>query len=527
MALSVLAELDELVLAVRDRSAQVYVEEAVRAYRNRLYRPAIVSTWTALVYDIIGKIRELAAHSDRAATAFVGNLDAAITARNTVRLQQIENEILNTARSDFEFIGDREKVELDRLQEDRHLCAHPAFTGESVLFTPSPEQVRVHIVHAVEHVLKVVPVQGRAALARLHADILRPSFPQDQEQVNIFLEHRYLSRAKDSLIGQFISALLSVLLRGSEVDLLAKPDAVAMCLIAVATSSPEAYERRMRDQLPRRTDGMDDAYLLNLLLLAHHDARCWNWIDRATRIRLETLIRTAPLPADAWGLVGYALGIGELREVTIARIQSLSREEQDAIIARNPRIEFVDQAIAIYRSAGSFRYAEYVGRRMILPMANEMSAEHVRKVLAAAQFNGQVWDAADTPQIPLAVLHAYGVPSWGDHRRMANTLDICRRTRSSVPRTGGAYDSARNVACACGPMQPNDNGKSPWPLDRTLRAERRPRFHSWLDPSTLESRTALPTRQQRFEKAMVHPEMAAPVSVTGAPSNILKADINR
>jgi hypothetical protein len=44
--LSVLAELEELVLTVRDRNSRVYIEEAVRAYRSRLYRPAIVSDWS-------------------------------------------------------------------------------------------------------------------------------------------------------------------------------------------------------------------------------------------------------------------------------------------------------------------------------------------------------------------------------------------------------------------------------------------------------------------------------------------------
>lgn len=393
--LSLLAELDELVLLVRDRNSREYVEEAVRAYRSRLYRPAIVATWTALVYDIIGKIRELAIQGDAAAIRFVGDLDNAIAASNTVRLQQIESTILETARNPFEFISERESLELTRLREDRHLCAHPAFTGEAVLYAPTPEQVRVHIVHAVEHVLKNPPVQGRAALDRLRADILRPSFPQDQEQVNTFLEDRYLSRARSALVDQMISAILSVLLRGSDTDLLGKPNSLAMCLVAIAESRAEVYERRMRDQLPRRTDGMDDAFLLNILLLCHYDGRCWHWIDEATRVRVVTLIRTARLAVEAWGLVTYALYVDDLREVVLERFRGLSRDEQVSIITQNPLIEFGDRAIEMLAEAGGWRFAEYIGRRMILPMAGAMSADQVRSVIGAAQASSQVWDASD------------------------------------------------------------------------------------------------------------------------------------
>src|SRR4051812_7885178 len=62
-----LTDLDELILTVRDRNSRAYISEAVATYRARAYRAAIMSTWAAVAYDIIAKIRELAAQGDGAA----------------------------------------------------------------------------------------------------------------------------------------------------------------------------------------------------------------------------------------------------------------------------------------------------------------------------------------------------------------------------------------------------------------------------------------------------------------------------
>ena len=189
-----LTDLDELVLTVRDKTSRDYIHEAIIAYRNRAYRAAVVSSWIALTYDIISKIRELAGQGDIAAGVVVDDLDNAISNRNFERFQRVENMLLQKAKEDFELIDPREYEDLNRLKNDRNECAHPAFTVETTLFAPNPELVRTHIVHTIQHLLMHAPVQGKAALARIKEDILRPSFPIDQERVSEFLEAKYLNQ---------------------------------------------------------------------------------------------------------------------------------------------------------------------------------------------------------------------------------------------------------------------------------------------------------------------------------------------
>ena len=251
-----LNDLDELVLTVRDLNTREYIGEALAAYRSRAYRSAIMGTWIAVVYDIISKIRELAVLGDPAAVAFVAKLDAAIaqTSTNYVQavqqLQSIESNLLTIALADFEFITAQDYSDLERLKIDRNLCAHPAFVTETALFQPSPEQVRTHIVHAIEHLLQHPPTQGKIALARLKSDLLQPSFPTDQKTVTEFMEQRYLKYAKRTFLEHLVTVLLKVIIKQSEVDLIGKEQAVLKCIIAFSIRCPDIYTRKSAEQLP-------------------------------------------------------------------------------------------------------------------------------------------------------------------------------------------------------------------------------------------------------------------------------------
>ena len=73
-----LTDIDSLALVVRDPESKRLIGEALSAYRGGAFRSAIVSTWIAVDYDIIAKAKELAAHGDAAAIAFVREVEQAI-----------------------------------------------------------------------------------------------------------------------------------------------------------------------------------------------------------------------------------------------------------------------------------------------------------------------------------------------------------------------------------------------------------------------------------------------------------------
>ena len=158
-----LADLDELLLSVRDRNSRIYAAEALAAYRAGAFRAAVVATWIATSYDILSKVRELASQGNAEAETLRVEFDAAVEKHEAgdgaglKKLQEIERGLLATAAS-FEFLSASERAEMDRLFEDRHRCAHPAFTSGTVLFAPSGELVRLHLVNIIRFLLRFPPV---------------------------------------------------------------------------------------------------------------------------------------------------------------------------------------------------------------------------------------------------------------------------------------------------------------------------------------------------------------------------------
>jgi hypothetical protein len=381
-----------------------YISEAITAYRAGALRSALISTWTAVAYDIIAKIRELAGQGDPDAAAFVRDLDDAIAqqargdAAAIPRLLKIENDLLDKALTKFEFLSRQEYVDLSRLKDDRNLCAHPAFTGEDLLFQPSPELVRGHIVHAITHLLQQPPVQGKNALARLKQDLLQPSFPKDQAGVSAFMEHKYLNHIKGALLTNFITVFLKILLKKSEPDLKGKEDSVLRCLAAVRQHSPALYDATMAGQLPKLAEDLTDVQLRRVIRLFGMDQRCWSWLSRPLQLRLQTVVKDYAYDED--GTRDYlfeGLVISELRPLLLAALGRLEEHEQMALIARNPRAEFADAAIEIYRSASGWRNAETVGANLILPLADFFTPAHIERITGVIVENSQIYDAHGTP----------------------------------------------------------------------------------------------------------------------------------
>ena len=82
----------------------------------------------------------------------------------------------------YEFISPIERKDLERLHEDRSLCAHPSMHSMGEPFHPTPELARCHLRNAITHLLQHPPVQGKAALQHIWDTIKSEYFPEDVKQ---------------------------------------------------------------------------------------------------------------------------------------------------------------------------------------------------------------------------------------------------------------------------------------------------------------------------------------------------------
>jgi hypothetical protein len=234
-------DLDVLLTRVREPRSKAYFLDAVRAYKAGALRAAIASTWIAVVYDLIAKYRELSVMDDGAARAFIANWDAATDAQNTKKLLELENSILADAAEKTQVISHTAKTHLDRLRDDRHLCAHPAFSTEADLYEPSAELARLHLVNAIDLVLSQEPLQGNAIIGQYDADVQSPGFPNSHERISDYVEQRYLSRIRPQNVKNFGVVLAKFLLKGVPEAWNKHREKVVSTLTAIRERAPQHW----------------------------------------------------------------------------------------------------------------------------------------------------------------------------------------------------------------------------------------------------------------------------------------------
>lgn len=200
-------DLDELIILCRDKIAKKFIQEAVGCYRVGAYRSCIVSTWNAIVFDFIHKLRQLEQVGDGEASQLLQSFENMSRNSNFRKLWEFESNIPEVALSQFELISPIEKADITRLFEDRSRCAHPSMVSLEEPFEATAELARYHMRSAVTHLLQRPPVQGRSALKRIWQDIQSAYFPTNPTLAIQYLQKGPLARARTSLIKDIVIGL--------------------------------------------------------------------------------------------------------------------------------------------------------------------------------------------------------------------------------------------------------------------------------------------------------------------------------
>ena len=391
------SDIDNLALAVRAPVSRRLIGEAITAYRGGALRSAIMSTWIAVAYDIISKARELAAQGEAAPEVFVEELDRAIENTDKPKLLKIESDLLKRANKDLQLLAPHEYTALLRLQEDRHLCAHPAFVVEDELYQPTPESVRAHIIHALQHLLVHAPLQGKSAIGRFNDDLLGPAFPTTAEEIGIFMQSKYLDRAKDVLVANLIKAIFSAPFGSEWEKYTSRIRTLALVLREIFKAKTDIYDSVMPGYVAEKCEQIHGDELLRICPFLGVDSRIWGWLKNSDQARVRRMLESADVEELKTSSAFEVLDVPQLAPVLLARIEEFDEATKISLISEFPRPEFVDIAIEIYSDAGSFRDAEFLGQRTILPIAEHLEPAQVQSLLHTVHNNGQIWNASGTP----------------------------------------------------------------------------------------------------------------------------------
>lgn len=291
-------------------------------------------------------------------------------------------------------------------------------------YQPSTELVRYHIASALTHLLTQAPVQGKAALQRLMAEVASPLFPPDIAGAVRVLNGGPLQRPKEVLVRDFVIATIKATLRGQLAD---DEPFVGRALTAVAAVTqlhPAITNQVFANDLPRVLRGLDDDDVWRILRLGVSLPATWAHMPDSVRTKLERLVEVVNI-GERPEVFLAALGTPVLQSVVGGRVADLEWQDVTALFQRDATAAstsapLMDQAVNLLVSSGSWNTSNALIAGALLPNASVITAAQLERIASAAVDNVEVEHANGTPGLLWAIREAGSIP-------IARFLDVLFR----------------------------------------------------------------------------------------------------
>ncbi len=387
----IFADLDELVLHCDDEKARAYIGEAVASYKSGAIRAAILSTWVAVAFDFIDKVRQLELQGDPIAMQIGAELDAIQAKDDVVRSLTFERTILNRALNELGFISSAEHKDLSRLYEDRHRCVHPSMNARGEIFQPTAEQARYHIRTAVETMLSQPPTSGKAALQALVAQVEGVYFPTEVDKALVVLKSTALARSRASLVRNFSILLMKRMLL-TTVDKASRLRAAA-ALNATKVMHPQACGEAIAEKLSSLLRALADQNYGLAIALASRIDQGEGYLEQDIKLRMEQFVAVAE-PASLARIAETVANLKVLEASLHSRLESSSISDLITILGNAPTLlkdsAIKNRSVEVYLASVSFDQANSIANKLIVPLAHSFTRDQVESLVRGSFENYQV-----------------------------------------------------------------------------------------------------------------------------------------
>ena len=391
MPIQTVTEIESLPHLVRDFESRLLIDDAIAAYYSGALRSSIVSTWTAVVTDIISKIREIELLPDAEAKKFLDGLKVAISSKDKKKglelMTGIEKNILETAKNKFHFIDSHEHDILERIRADRHKCAHPAFTAENQLFHPSPDLVRSHIVHALQILLTQPPVQGSSNISRFIEDVFGYAFPSDEESVKEYIFSKYINNRKEKFVESLIETILEVPFSTDENELSNKTRVLAWALGVIFEKKEELFAKKAQSFLNQQEHTPPGKILIRICPYLGVSRYIWSFMKTQIQNSLIEIIKKCTIDDIKEHHVLDALNVKEIEACLTKKMNSMDAEDKENLISKFKHKFFVPFAIDMFKDSTSEESIFRIGMEVVVPLYEYFGIDEIILMHSAIKEN--------------------------------------------------------------------------------------------------------------------------------------------
>lgn len=383
-----LTDLDELLQKIINSEAKEYFFEAVSAYRVGAYRLSVISVWIAVCIDITEKIRELSSSGDGDAKAIEDKISA-ISLDKPADMLNFEREILNIACEKLELIGPVEKIHLERLKEDRNICAHPNFFKEKNQFDIFAETALSYLVQAANYLLIQPPVKSRAFVTQIFHLIQEPSFPENEDSAYKILSSKSnLGSARSSGIRNLTIIIFKRIFKDKDTISQSTFDKYISALTAIERLYPFIFSETVKSKFNDFFGSASDLFIKRVIRYLSKRSNEWSLLDEGVKLRIQSIISNSnPEEFKKYKLIRLAEKNQLLRESIIIKINEFTQSEQIAIIKSDTSLLLKENIINIFSNAKSYAAAYDYASSLITPISDRLGSEDIRNIIEAALGN--------------------------------------------------------------------------------------------------------------------------------------------
>jgi hypothetical protein len=381
-----LSSFDELVLKCIDETARVHIRDAVKCYEASAYRAAIVTSYVAVCFDLIEKLKSLASANDpeaKNAATKLSNLQTQYDnndPRAVFGLLEFERGLLELFRDKFDFFGQIEFEELSRLRADRNRCAHPTFGQSALPYKPSAELARLHISSSISLVLSQTPRQGKAALDSLQATILSAYFPTKLEDAVEQLKATEVGNPRPSLVNALVDQLAFGL--ADKTDRYYNQAGARLALEALVEINRASALPRLVVAVNKLLKSGDDISITSGAVLALRIPEVGEEVDDGGKSVIKEFLN-APKSVGRANAVARADKIRWLQLIATDIASTLSSEEISKLMVPPPQ-SIIARAAELYGNARNWDEANQYAAECGIPFADKFGADQLEFIFNSA-----------------------------------------------------------------------------------------------------------------------------------------------
>lgn len=383
---------------ITDPRTRRYFGEVYSSYANGNHRSAVVMLWSVVVCDLLFKLDLLkTTFADATAEAILTEIED--LRKKNPKSPEWEWVLVEKVRERTQFLDTPDVVNLEALQNHRHLSAHPVLTGVEALYAPSQEQCRAHIRNALDGVLTKPAILTRRVFEPLLEDIeATQALLPDEASLRRYLDAKYLRSLTPPVEQAITRSLWKVVFRATDARCETNRDINYRVFLLLYNRRPTEVNAAIHD---------DPAYYNQLTLsgtpldrlmdfLARHPAVFTLLSEAASTPIRNHATASLDLFLNAWFLSGSVLehltaiqrrveaGEGITTAKAYQRMMEVARHDGHQAVA-------CEVGIRLYGMSNGYDEANERCQQFILPYLPDFDADRMNKLLAAIEANDQTY----------------------------------------------------------------------------------------------------------------------------------------